>query len=494
MELFKHQREAIDFILARGGSGAIFHEMGLGKTRTALEIFSKLGIDHMLVVAPISLLRAAWMEDAQKFHPEIKINNMSERGIPEKWFHPTGDHPQYIWLINYELLRVREKQVRQFIRSTCSHWLCVLDESSKIKNYKSAITKTLINMSGLFGYRLVMTGTPAPNTELEYWPQMQFAEPDCLGTSMTVFRAHFFHLLNRYTKQVMPAIFTSQRQAAETFRKCDYAITVEKREELMSFIRPIAHMAKKKDCLDLPDQVDEVREVDMAPDQARAYQTMKNALVLEIQNQTIAAPVALTKLIKLRQITSGFVYNANGEAFEVSQSGGNPEQLIECVPATMGEQFTNPKIDELFELIEESGNQQIIIWINFHWEQIKVCHELFKKFGPESVVTLSSLTKDKEESIIAFQSGRARFLVAHPASAAHGLTFVNCSLQVFFSLNYSLEQYEQAKARTHRAGQVNKCTYVHLIAKNTIDRDILDVLREKGDMQKIVYEYMKKNS
>ena len=102
------------------------------------------------------------------------------------------------------------------------------------------------------------------------------------------------------------------------------------------------------------------------------------------------------------------------------------------------------------------------------------------------------MTEDKDESIRAFRDGRARFLVAHPASAAHGLTFINCSLQIFFSMDFSLERYEQAKARIHRAGQVNKCTYVHLIAKDTIDEQILEVLRRKGDVQKIIYEIVKK--
>lgn len=148
----------------------------------------------------------------------------------------------------------------------------------------------------------------------------------------------------------------------------------------------------------------------------------------------------------------------------------------------------NPKIQELFNIIEEAGDQQIMIWIQFHWEHIKICHELFRRFGEDSVVTLSALTKDKDESINAFKEGRAKFLVAHPASAAHGLTFTNCSLQIFFSLDYSLERYEQARARTHRAGQKNNCTYVHLIAKNSIDEIMLKALQSKGDVQRQIYE------
>jgi SNF2 family DNA or RNA helicase len=75
---------------------------------------------------------------------------------------------------------------------------------------------------------------------------------------------------------------------------------------------------------------------------------------------------------------------------------------------------------------------------------------------------------------------------------AHGITWVNCSTQIFFSLDYSLERYLQAKARIHRIGQVNKCTYIHLLAKGTIDEDILQVLKNKGKMVEVVERMLKR--
>ncbi len=487
LPLFKHQQEASDFIVSRGGSGALFHEMGLGKTRTVLNILYLLRRQEpnlrLLVVAPISLLEAAWMEDIGTFS-EFSYLNL-RKGWPVAPFWPD------ISIINYEyfLSKQKVKALAEIIKDSAHPWMIALDESSRIKNAQAATTKMLLPFGRLCKYRIIMSGTPAPNSDMEYWPQMTFIDPEILGKSMTVFRAKFFHLRNRYTGHIVAnPVFTSRQQAIETFRRCDYAITDEKRRELASVMKPYVHMAKKKECLDLPEQVDEVRLLEMDPEQKLAYDTMERYLVLEIQNQVLAAPVALTKLMKLRQITSGFVYNNNGEAFEISQSGGKPEQLIECAPATLGKQFKNPKMAELLDLIEDAGDQPIIIWIQFHWEQIKICHELHKKYGDGQVVTISSLTKDRDESIRAFKEGRARFLVAHPASAAHGLTFVNCSLQIFFSLDYSYEKHEQARARTHRAGQKNTCTYVYLLCKGTIDEVVLQALRNKGDAQKLICE------
>lgn len=481
--LFKHQEEASNFILARGGSGALFHEMGLGKTRTAIHILMKLRESEpnlrMLVFAPLSLLEAAWAEDVKTFSNFSFWNLRNGFGIE-------GRKIEDIYAINYEFLLSKEKigRLGKMIKamSEGGHpWMIVLDESSRIKNAKSQTTKMLLAFGLLFKYRMIMSGTPAPNSEMEYWPQIQFVDPGCLGTSMTAFRNQFFHLQNRYTG----SIFAGGYPSAEVFRKHDYRITDEKRRQLMEKIAPLCHVAKKKDCLDLPEQIDEVRSIELSPAQEIAYRDMERHLVAEIRGEQIAAPVALTKLMKLRQITSGFIYNAVGESLDI----GKPVIKDELITRL---EFENPKLKELLDVIEEAGPQPMIIWINFHWEHIKICHELFTRFGENSVVTLSALTKDRDESIRAFKEGKARFLVAHPASAAHGLTFVNCSLQIFFSIDYSLERYEQARARTHRAGQKNPCTYIHLLAKDTIDEKILNVLKKKGTAQDIVYQFLSK--
>lgn len=488
MSLFKHQKEAIDFIISRGGSGALYHDMGVGKTRTAIEIFGELRKKEprlkMIVIAPISLLKAAWGEDIKRFSDFKFCNIRTAPWVIEHERYPF-DMTEEIFAVNYEYL-ISEKKfsaLMKTIKNSNVPWLCVLDESSRIKNHKAQITKALLKTVDLFKHRIVMSGTPAPNSEMEYWPQIQFVAPGVLGWSMTAFRVKFFHLVNRYSGQVIPAAFTSRQQAAEIFRKCEYRITPKKREELMGIIAPYCHVAKKKDCLDLPEMIDEIRLVSMDAMQKKYYEKMRRDLVIWIRESAIAAPMALTKIGKLRQITSGFVYNAAGEAFEINE----PKICNVTGDTPIALEIGNPKLKELFDIIEEAGNQPIIIWIHFHWEQIKICHELYQRFGEGSVVTLSSLTKNRDESIEAFKSGKARFLVAHPASAAHGLTFVNCSLQIFFSLDFSWEKYEQAKARIHRAGQTNKCTYVHILCDDTIDQDILEILKNKGNAQEILY-------
>lgn len=462
--LFKHQEEGVNFIVKRGGSGALLWDCGTGKTRGAIEIFKRLRANNptlkMMVIAPLSLLNAAWACDIAKFSA-LTVQDLHENfSISEK--------PD-VYLLNFETLisDKKTKLLEAFIRNF--DVFCVVDESSRLKNFKAKTTKTLLRLCPLFKHRVVMSGTPAPNGEHEYWGQMEFIKPGLLHPSFYAFRNTFFHLERNGTKLIQQGSFMTRSMARDIFSKgFKYAITPANRENLMKRIAPVCHWAKKDECLDLPEQIDQVREVELEVQQRVKYNEMKRELITEIQGKEIVAQVALTKLMKLREIVSGFAMDAEGKAYDIGES---------------------PKITELLNFVEEAGNQQIIIWCNFHWEIRKV-REALSPLG--RVVTLFSETEDRNESVNDFIDGKARFLVAHPRSAAHGLTFVQCQTQVFFSLDWSHEAHEQARNRTHRAGQKKACLYVYLIATDTIDEQILTALRKKQDAQTLIMEILKK--
>jgi SNF2 family DNA or RNA helicase len=461
--LFNHQSDAVNFAMSRGGNAAILHECGLGKTRTAIEIFKRLRISNpklkMMVIAPLSLLNAAWACDIAKFSAFTFQDLHDNFSISEK---PDA------YLVNFETLISDKKTaiLESFIRNY--DIFCVVDESSRLKNHKAKTTKTLLKLRDKFKYRVIMSGTPAPNGEHEYHAQLEFVKPGILHPSFYAFRNTFFHLERNGTKLITQGSFMTRSMARDIFSKgFKYAITPASRENLMKRIAPVCHWAKKDECLDLPDQLDEIREVELGAKQRKIYNEMKRELITEIQGKEIVAQAALTKLLKLREITSGFAMNAEGEAFDIGES---------------------PKIDELISFVEEAGNQPIIIWTNFTWELRKI-REALSPIG--RVVTLFSGTEDRNQSIQDFQNGHARFLVANIHSASHGLTFINSSLQVFFSLDFSWEAYTQARQRIHRAGQKKSCTYVHLICKDTIDQHVLSVLQKKQGIQDAVESIFK---
>ena len=145
-------------------------------------------------------------------------------------------------------------------------------------------------------------------------------------------------------------------------------------------------------------------------------------------------------------------------------------------------------------MLEEVGSQPVIIWVQFHHE-VNAIHKLISdKYGADQVTTLYSETPDRDESINKFKNNEERYLIAHPRSAAHGLTFENCSAMVFFSLDYSYEAHAQARDRIHRIGQNKSCLYVYLVANNSIDGELLKVLQRKQSLQDVVYGIVRKKA
>lgn len=453
--LYQHQKEAVDFALHRNAKCALFMDCGTGKTLTALTIFQKLKT-KLLVVAPLSLLNAAWGHDIEKF-TSFTYLNLHKKDIPQVW-------NEDIWLINYEaLIGKRFKDIHSMLYKYPV--TLIVDESSRAKNHKSKTTKALITLRDHAKHRIVMSATPAPNGLYEYWGQMEFIQRNTLHANFFAFRNTYFHLQRGKQIQTQGSFVSRQtmRELLKTGWK--YEITEAKKQALMRRIEPLIFYRKKEDCLDLPDTIDEIREVELSLQQRQIYNDMFKYLITEIKGKAVTAQAALTKLIKLREIVSGFAYDEHGNILEIKHSA---------------------KIDELLAVLEEIGKKQVIIWCQFRWEVEKL-----QALLGEAAVTLYSQTKDKDLSISEFKTGNARYLIAHPQSAGHGLTFTNCSYQVFYSLSYSHELYYQSKARIHRLGQANKCTYIHLIAKNTIDENILSVLKRKGNADEIVYEVLK---
>lgn len=348
----------------------------------------------------------------------------------------------------------------------------LVHNSSRMKNNQARTTKFMLALGKIAKYRVIMSGTPAPNSPQEYWGQIEFLRPKYLHVSGSfyAFRNSYFHLQRGH--QIMHGQHVTKVALYDAFRTgFKYEITQKNLEKLMAKINPLAYRIRKEECLDLPEQVDEVRYVYLGSKTLKHYKEMKNDLITEIKHEMITAEMALTKIMKLREITSGFIMDANAQAIDIG--GGE-------------------KLSEIKEIIEELGDQPVIIWCCFRWEMKRIHQELDKIYGAGSCVVLNSETQDRDQSIQDFKEGKARFAICHPASVAHGITWVNCSVEVFFSLDYSLERYLQARARIHRIGQVNKCTYIHLLAKGTIDEDVLAVLKNKGKMVEMVEQLMRR--
>ena len=423
-------------------NGQIFVSGNTGKTLVAIRLIQFRKVPT-LIVCPLSVIESVWVNELEKWAPDLSYCNLWKHMQKENSIPMIKKGTEYfnVYLINFESFKKIEHPEQHFK-------FIIIDESSKMKSPKTQITKKFVKLRRLIPYRLIMSGLPAPNDLLEYHSQLAFINDELLGDNYYRFRNIYFRPVGYGGFLYVP------KQGVK--------------ERIMSKVAEQSFFIRKIDCLDLPDRISEIRNIKLDTSQQQLYDEMKKLNIAEFERHTILAPNELAKIMKLRQLTSGFTITTEGLAIR----------------------FSNTKLNVLKEFIEDElpKDQQAIIWVQFH-EEVK---SITKMLGDQACALYGELKqKEKDHNIKQFQEGKVRFLVAHPKSGGMGLTFINCSYMIWFSLSYSQEEHAQANDRIYRIGQVNKCTYIYMLATNTIDEVIHKALIKKKNMAEACLEMLK---
>lgn len=437
--LMQHQKLGVSIAETYPKYGFWF-ETGTGKTLTAITIIARKKV-KTLVVAPISILEPAWGSDIKRFRPELSYINLHPLSKEERKKALQQNYD--IFLINFDGFKISFQDILK-----ANFKMLIVDESSKIKDHTSKISKAIREFAKQTDFVYLLSGTPAPNTPLEYFPQIDAIAPGLLSENFYKFR-------NKYFKPADP-------------NGWKWVISKQNYEKLLERIKTVSIFVSKEDALDLPEQVFVERQVFMSDKQTTAYNSMLDKLMLYLSEEDIEinSTTTLSKIMKLREITSGFIIDENKQEFPIS----------------------NSRFETLLEVLDEIKNEQVIIWTNFKYETHKILEML------ESSKALFSEThpKERDEIINGFKNGDYQYLIANPQTAGHGLTFTSCSYAIYFSLNYSLELWLQSIDRIHRFGQNKKCTYFILLAKNTIDEEIYNVLKDKKQVTSAILNKLKR--
>lgn len=399
----------------------LFLDTGCGKTLCGIEIAKHLG--KTLVLCPLSIIETAWIDDCHKFYPEIKIANCWSNSKQKRL--ETLKSNADIYVMNYESFKILKNEIRKM------DFKCmIVDESSVMKNMKSQITTDILSCIEFIPRRYVLSGCPTPNHNLEIFPQIKFCNPDMFGNNYLGFQASYFHQ-NLENPHIW---YQTQDDKDKFFRKLS---------EGSIFVN-------KEDCVDLPDKIFEIKEFDLDKEQRKYYNDILNDIREHINEWSKFEFTA--KLMKLREVVSGFVIQKDGS---VSDFKTNKDKILE-------------------DTLSEIGNKQVIVWCQF----IHEIERLAEKFGG---VALTSKTKNRDDVIRCFKNGDIKLLFTHPKLLGKGATFTNCTYNVYYSLSFSYEEFKQSQDRIHRIGQTNKCTYIILQGKNTIDQRIYNCLQRKGN-------------
>lgn len=428
-------------------------DMGLGKTVATLTAMSELlksaQVKKILVIAPLRIADEVWSTECQKWDHlrHLRISKILGKESRRKAaLLKQAD----IYIINRENL----VWLVAFYGTGFPFDTVIIDESSSFKDPSSKRFKALRKVAPLVKRKYILTGTPIPNGLLGLWSQIYFLDRgQRLGDKYTAFRDQYFEPAKR-NRQV---IFQHQLKKADELLGEDIF-----EKEIHEKIGDICFSMKAKDYLTLPERFDLTREITFAPDVMEKYLKFERDQVLGLTDEKeITALSAAALTTKLLQFSSGAVYDENKAWHEVHH-----EKLI-----------------ALEEIVEAADGHPVLVFYNFKHAQDRITARL-KKYKPVKL--------ESSEDIQNWNDGKIQLLLAHPASAGHGLNLqAGGNIIVWYDMTWSLEQYQQANARLHRQGQTKPVIIHRLIATGTMDGDVLDALDNKADKQEALMRAVK---
>ena len=435
-EPYPYQQHATEHVISNAGSG-LFLEMGLGKTVATLTavnqlMYEDLEVERVLVIAPKRVAEDVWTTEASKWdhlqHMKLSLVLGTERQRKEA-LKAKAD----VYVINRE-------NVAWLIAHYGSAFpfdMIVIDELSSFKSAKSIRFKALRMVRPKVKRIVGLTGTPRPNGLLDLWPQIYLLDQgERLGKTLTGYRDRYFTPGKRNGHIVY-----------------DYKLKVED-QEIYSKISDICISMKAKDYLDLPERINRTVQVKLPEKIFNQYEEFERKQILALEDlDEITAINAAALTNKLLQFANGAVYDADKNFYEVH-----------------GE-----KLDELEEIIETANGQPVLVFYSYKHDLARI-HKRLKGYKPQELKSAADIKS--------WNKGEISVLLAHPASAGHGLNLqAGGNIIVWFGLPWSLELYQQANSRLDRQGQTRSVIIHHLVTVGTMDEDVVASLSNKADGQ-----------
>jgi SNF2 family DNA or RNA helicase len=449
-EPFKHQRQSL-IEGAKPYNFAYFMEMGTGKTKVAIDnaayLYQAQKIDYVFVIAPNSVYQN-WKKEIDIHCPE-ETNIYIWKVSKDKIFKMDPNKLTFV-LMNVEALSHAsgKKWLESKLQKHGMRSMIILDESTSIKNLKASRTKAIIKIGQLARFKRILTGSPITKSPLDLFSQCAFLDKKLLGyENFTVFKSKY-------------AVMYSIERGGYSIQIPKYYVNLE---ELEFKLKNFSYRVRKKDCLDLPEKMYVQRYVDMPEEQRQAYDRLKITAMTIMQDEEVSYNNKLTELLKLQQVTNGFVKTDEGNIVDFK---------------------TNAKLKELMSIIEETQDK-CIIWANYVHNIESIKSKLAETYGTDSVVSIygKDSVEDRNQAVENFQNkDEYRFLVGNPTVGGYGLTLTAAKYVIYFSNSYNLEVRQQSEDRAHRIGQKSQVTYIDIICRDTIDQMVLHNLENKIEL------------
>ena len=439
-----YQKIAIEKIINLPAVG-LFLEMGLGKTVSALTaiqelLYDRFEVSKVLVIAPLRVAQSTWSGEIEKWDHLQGLRLVKVLGS-EKQRIEALHQPADIWIINRE----NTEWLVDYYGQKWPFDMVVIDELSSFKNPRSKRFRALRKVRPLIKRIVGLTGTPAPNGLIDLWSQIYLLDQgERLGKTLTSYRNRYFDPGRRNQNIIFEWI---PKPFAE--------------ERIYEKISDICVSMKAEDWLQLPERIDNVIEVELPEKVKLQYKQFEKDLILPLLESDVTAANAAVLTNKLLQMANGAIYDEFGEAKEIHDA----------------------KLEALEEVVEAANGKPVMVVYAYKHDLDRIRKRL-KKYNPR--------TLDSDQDVQDWNAGKIQVLLLHPASGGHGLNLqTGGNIIVWFGLTWGLEYYQQANARLYRQGQTERVIVHHIIAKGTMDEEVLKALTGKAATQNGLMEAVK---
>lgn len=438
LTLTEYQKDLLKNLKLVNYNAGIFMDMGLGKTITALEAIKDLLVQSpdmkILIAAPKRVAEMSWDLEIDRWEDFSNVSYVKVMGTPIQRKKALEKNTN-VYITNHDNIAWLSENIKKSYFGTV-----VVDESTYYKSFSSKRFKAMKKITSGADHVLLLSGTPASNGYENLWSQIYLLDRgERLGDNITAFRRKYFINYGRYYP--------------------DWRLNDGADIEIKKAIKDICFYVSSDKIPDMPDNIFNYIPVQFNDKEYKVYKDFKNNAVMQFGNVEVSGLSSASLVNKLLQLSGGAVYADDKRAIN----------------------FSDVKLERLEELIEEIG-ENVLIFYNYTHELDRIKKAL-KKYEPRILKT----KKDVED----WNAGRVKILLAHPASAGHGLNLQRGGRHIiWFGPRYDLELFKQANARLARKGNKSTC-YVHVLyTKNTIEEQVIEIINKKDITQKELLKFL----
>lgn len=438
--LWQHQLTALDKALSTPSGFYYAHDMGAGKSLTAIATMLRMECQKILIVCPKRVI-TSWRDQFERHAQGMIVAAPLNKGTVTKRVETAKEwlrsYSPCAIILNYEAL----------IQPAMKEWLLkqqwdiiILDEAHRIKSPGGKQSKMVATLGRRAKYRLCLSGTPFPHGPLDIYAQFRFLAPDVFGTNYNQFKA---------------------RYAITNPNMHDQVVEYINQDDLNAKFYSIADRVMTRDVIELPEERDEILYGDLSEKARKHYIELETLFWTELENMPdepseVSINNVLTRTLRLQQITSGFVRDDDG----------------------VDHQLDTTKADLLADLVEDMPQDEpLVLFAKFKHDLDTIRRVMAQAGRPYGEIS------GRHDDYPAWQAGHLNTIGVQLQAGGEGLNdLVRARYGVYVSVSHSLKDFNQSRARLIRPGQKQNVVFYHLVCRNTIDESIYNALSSRQEL------------